>query len=89
MRKCSDCGVDKCRKIVEENNSELLQSTDKIQWKQWKNITYTKNNEEKHKMGDDIETGTNQTLFNSYMQQLHDMSLHQFNKVWQMTVQQC
>ena len=35
-------------------------------------------------MGDDIETGTNQTLFNSYMQQLHDMSLHQFNKVWQM-----
>ena len=84
MRKCSDCGVEKYRRIVEQNNSELLQSTDKIQWKQWKNITYTKNEEEKHKMGDDIETGTNQTLFNSYMQQLQEMSLHQFNKVWQL-----
>ena len=49
-----------------------------------KNITYTKNDEEKHKMGDDIGTGTNQTLLNSYMQQLQEMPLHQFNKVWQL-----
>ena len=50
MRKCSDCGVEKYRRIVEQNNSALLQSNDKIQWKQWKNITNTKNDEEKHKM---------------------------------------
>ena len=40
--------------------------------------------EKKSKVGDNVKTGTIQDLLDHYIKQPHDMSVHQFAKVWQL-----
>ena len=70
--------------MLSENNKDLLSSKDIIKWKQWDQIPYEKEGEKKSKIGEDIKTGTMQDLLNHYINQLHDMSVHQFCKIWQL-----
>ena len=70
--------------MLSENNKDLLSSKDIIKWKQWDQIPYEKEGEKKSKVGEDIKTGTMQDLLNHYINQLHDMSVHQFCKIWQL-----
>ena len=63
---------------------DLLNLQDIIKWRQWEQIPYEKEGEKKSKIGEDIKTGTMQDLLNHYINQLHDMSVHQFCKIWQL-----
>ena len=78
---CSECGVEKYKKILESKNPKILTSGDKISWKQWKNIQYEKDGVVRSKMGDQAETGTLHKLVDDYINHLDSMSLHQFNKL--------
>ena len=57
---------------------------DIIKWRQWQQIPYEKEGEKKSKIGDDIKTGTMKDLLDHYINQLNDMSVHQFCKIWQL-----
>ena len=83
-RKCSDCGVEKYKVMLSQNNKHLLESQDIIKWRHWQKIPYEKEGEKKSKIGDDIKTGTMKDLLDHYINQLHDMSVHQFCKIWQL-----
>ena len=43
-----------------------------------------KDGEKRNKMGDNVKTGTIHDLLDHYIKQLHDMSVHQLSKVWQL-----
>ena len=84
LRKCSECGVNKYKEIISGKNTNLLNSKDIIKWKQWEKVPYEQDGEKKSEMGDNVKTGTIQDLLDHYIKQLHDMSVHQFSKVWQL-----
>lgn len=83
MRKCTHCGIDKYKKLIERNNPHICTSTDELKWKLWENIHYEKDGEKKSTMGDKEHHGDVCKLVNDYMDHLDSMSLHQFNKIYQ------
>ena len=76
--------MEKYKVMLSQNNKHLLESQDIIKWRQWQEISYEKEGEKKSKIGDDIKTGTMKNLLDHYINQLHDMSVHQFCKIWQL-----
>lgn len=57
--------------------------TDTLQWKQWQNVPYVKSGIMKNRMGDKEHSGNLSYLVGKYMEQLNTMSIHQFNKIYQ------
>ena len=84
MRQCGKCRVEKYQKLLEEKNPQINTCKENLVWKQWKNIPYTKNGVTKRKMGDEVNTGNLKRLVCDYSTHLDSMSLHQFNKIYQL-----
>lgn len=86
-RQCSKCGVAKYREKLESLNSALLEENSTVSWKQWEYVaasTNNKSNKTNRKMGLVYYTGTVRELLDKYLESLHDMSFHQFSKLWQL-----
>ena len=83
MRRCTHCGINKYRQLIEKNNPQINTSTDELKWKLWENIPYEKDGEKRSKMGDKEHSGNAGKLVDDYMSHLDSMSLHQFNKIYQ------
>ena len=87
MRKCKSCGIDKYKRVLEEMNTDLLMKRGTVYWKQWKLLALErKSNKGKSikRMGLQQFSGTYSKILEKYLSLLDTMSIHQFNKIWQM-----
>lgn len=86
VRKCSECGILRYSNSLKELNHSLLESNDTVTYKQWEYQEASQNKKSKatnRKMGMVYYSKPIQEVLAHYLKHLHEMSLHQFNKLWQ------
>ena len=87
MQKCDLCGTANYRNTLIESNPDLMKKRGKVYWKQWalKELERMgKNGKPIKRMALEEHKGTYEEILNEYITQLDSMSLHQFNKLWQL-----
>ena len=87
MRKCDSCGTANYRNTLIESNPDLMKKRGKVYWEQWalKELERMgKNGKPIKGMALEEHKGTYEEILNEYITQLDSMSLHQFNKLWQL-----
>ena len=79
------------KKILQEQNSQLMKSRRIVSWTQWENRTIYRPNRKKpaKRMYHVKNKGTMKRILNQYITQLEDRSFHQFSKIWQMKQFNC
>ena len=89
--RCDQCGVDKFKKILQKQNSDLIKSKRIVSWTQWENRTILRKKPKKpiKRMCHVKKKGTMKRMLNIYITKLEAMSFHQFNKIWQMKQFNC
>ncbi|MCG8627024.1 MAG: hypothetical protein MJE68_34120, partial [Proteobacteria bacterium] len=83
LGKCKDCGVEKYQQILAAKNSKLLKRTSRVKWEQWKTII-TKRRKKTRRSIPKYIWGSIKTILKEYIEQVKDMSFHQFSKIWQL-----
>ena len=88
-RKCveckyKDCGLEKYQRTIFSTNRFQLRRMSKVSWQQWGTIEYMGvDGAKKKKIGLITYTGSIAKLLSEFFQQLKEISMHQFHKLWQ------
>ena len=84
-RTCLRCGVtDYARKLLQQNRL-IMSTVQQVTWKEWGKVVGKDKNGNPTKRTDLLtRSGTVTNLLNLYSEQLEQMSLHQFFKIWQL-----
>ena len=83
--KCKDCGLEKYQRTIFSTNRFQLKWMSKVSWQQWGTIEYMGvDGAKKKKIGLITYTGSIAKLLSVFFEQLREISMHQFHKLWQL-----
>ena len=84
LRKCNACGIDNYRKALKDLNKNILKKNATAFWSQWGIGKVFNGRKTVKRWMLQKESGSCLILLNIYLEQLNEISLHQFMKIWQL-----
>ena len=84
LRKCNACGIDNYRKALKDLNKNILKKNATAFWSQWGIGKVFNGRKTVKRWMLQKESGSCLILLNKYLEQLNEISSHQFMKIWQL-----